>query len=69
MWIIDAHNPFPGVTSMGRAEETEFLNRPRIDVFEFILDAKSNPLWRPSVADIAKMPRSPSALEPPSGKA
>jgi uncharacterized membrane protein len=45
---------------MAHAEATVTIDRPIADVFQFILDGTQNPLWRPDVIDIVKMPNSPN---------
>jgi hypothetical protein len=47
---------------MAHAEATVTVNRLVSDVFPFILDGTRNPLWRPDVLDIAKVPNSPSGV-------
>lgn len=45
---------------MPHAEESITINRPVGDVFEFVLDGTKNPLWRPAVLDIERVPGKPS---------
>ncbi|HKV58444.1 MAG TPA: SRPBCC family protein [Ktedonobacteraceae bacterium] len=47
---------------MPHAEESITINRPIDDVFNFILDGTKNPLWRPSVVDIQRVPGKPSDI-------
>src|SRR5712691_6363795 len=44
---------------MPHAEESITINRPVGDVFEFVLDGTKNPLWRPAVLDIQRVPGKP----------
>ncbi len=41
---------------MPHAEESITINRPVGDVFDFVLDGTKNPLWRPAVVDIQRVP-------------
>ncbi len=45
---------------MPHAEESITINRPIGDVFNFVLDGTNNPLWRPAVIDIQRVPGKPS---------
>jgi uncharacterized membrane protein len=45
---------------MPHAEKSITINRPVGDVFEFVLDGTKNPLWRPAVLDIERVPGKPS---------
>jgi len=45
---------------MPHAEESITINRPIGDVFDFVLDGTNNPLWRPAVIDIQRVPGKPS---------
>src|ERR1700676_43417 len=45
---------------MPHAEESITINRPVGDVFDFVLDGTKNPLWRPAVLDIERVPGKPS---------
>src|SRR5690242_4530245 len=45
---------------MPHAEETILINQPTSTVFTFVLDGTNNPLWRPAVLDIERMPDKPS---------
>ena len=47
---------------MAHAEGSITINRPANVVFDFILDGANNPLWRPSVADIQRVPGTPSGV-------
>jgi uncharacterized membrane protein len=38
------------------------INRPVSTVFDFILDGTTNPLWRPGVLDIERIPNKPSGV-------
>ena len=38
---------------MAHAEKSVTINRPAQQVYDFILEGKNNPLWRPGVMDIA----------------
>jgi uncharacterized membrane protein len=42
--------------TMPHAEESITINRPVGDVFEFVLDGTKNPLWRPAILDIQRVP-------------
>ena len=44
---------------MPHAEESITINRPVGDVFDFVLDGTKNPLWRPAVVDIQRVPGRP----------
>lgn len=41
---------------MAHAENTLTINRPVQVVFDFLSDGLNNPLWRPTVTDIERMP-------------
>ena len=45
---------------MPHAEESITINRPANIVFNFVLDGTNNPLWRPAVLDIERVPGKPS---------
>ena len=45
---------------MPHAEESILINRPANIVFNFVLDGMNNPLWRPAVLDIERVPGKPS---------
>lgn len=45
---------------MPHAEESITINRPVSAVFNFVLDGMNNPLWRPAVLDIERVPGKPS---------
>lgn len=45
---------------MPHAEESITINRPTNAVFDFVLDGTKNPLWRPAVLDIERVPGKPS---------
>ena len=45
---------------MPHAEESITINRPINNVFNFVLDGTNNPLWRPAVLDIERVPGKPS---------
>ena len=45
---------------MPHAEESITINRPVSAVFNFVLDGTNNPLWRPAVLDIERVPGKPS---------
>ena len=47
---------------MAHAERTVTVNRSPNEVFDFILEGKNNPIWRPAVADIVKLPGTPSGV-------
>ena len=47
---------------MAHAEESITINRPANAVFDFVLDGTNNPLWRPSVVDIQRVPDKPSGV-------
>ena len=47
---------------MAHAERTVVIARPAAQIFEFILAGENNPLWRPSVADIARVPGKPRGV-------
>lgn len=44
---------------MAHAEQTITINRPVNAVFDFVLDGEKNPLWRPAVIDIQRVPGKP----------
>ena len=45
---------------MPHAEESVLINRPTSAVFDFVLDGTKNPLWRPAVVDIQRVPGKPT---------
>ena len=47
---------------MAHAEESITIARPVNTVFDFVLDGTKNPLWRPSVLDIERVPGKPSGV-------
>lgn len=47
---------------MAHAEGSITIDRPVNIVFDFILEGMNNPLWRPSVADIERVPGKPSGV-------
>jgi uncharacterized membrane protein len=47
---------------MAHAEENITINRPANAVFDFVLDGTNNPLWRPGVVDIQRVPGKPSGV-------
>src|SRR5579863_8742077 len=47
---------------MPHAEESITINRPASAVFNFVLDGTKNPLWRPAVLDIERVPGKPSGV-------
>jgi uncharacterized membrane protein len=47
---------------MAHAEESITISRPATAVFAFVLDGANNPLWRPAVTDIQRVPGSPSGV-------
>ena len=47
---------------MAHAEGSITIDRPANVVFDFILDGMNNPLWRPSVADIQRVPGKPAGV-------
>ena len=47
---------------MAHAEATITINQPANIVFDFILDGTKNPLWRPAVIDIQRVPDKPSGV-------
>ena len=44
---------------MAHAEGSIIIDRPINVVFDFIADGLNNPLWRPSVLDIQRLPGKP----------
>jgi uncharacterized membrane protein len=44
---------------MAHAEQNITIERSVKEVFDFILDGKNSPLWRPSVVDVQLMPGKP----------
>ena len=44
---------------MAHAEESITIHRPVNAVFDFVLDGTTNPLWRPGVVDIQRVPGKP----------
>ena len=47
---------------MAHAEQTIVINRPIKEVFDFVLEGKNNPLWRPAVIDIQAVPGKPTGV-------
>jgi uncharacterized membrane protein len=47
---------------MAHAEGSITIDRPIDIVFNFVADGLNNPLWRPSVTDIQRLPDSPSGV-------
>ena len=47
---------------MAHAEESITIHRPVNAVFDFVLDGTTNPLWRPGVVDIQRVPGKPSGV-------
>jgi uncharacterized membrane protein len=47
---------------MAHAEGSTTINRPARTVFDFVLDGMNNPLWRPAVKDIERVPGKPSGV-------
>lgn len=47
---------------MAHAEESITIQRPAPAVFAFVLDGAQNPLWRPAVVDIQRVPGTPSGV-------
>lgn len=47
---------------MAHAEESITISRPVNTVFDFVLDGTKNPLWRPAVVDIQRVPGKPSGI-------
>src|SRR6266498_4725826 len=47
---------------MAHAEQTIVINRPINEVFDFILDGKNSPYWRPAVIDIQPLPGKPAGV-------
>ena len=47
---------------MPHAEQSITINRPVSTVFNFVLDGTNNPLWRPAVLDIERVPGKPSGV-------
>jgi uncharacterized membrane protein len=47
---------------MAHAEGSITINRPANAVFNFVLDGTNNPLWRPAVVDIQRVPDKPSGV-------
>jgi uncharacterized membrane protein len=45
--------------TMAHAEESITINQPVNTVFDFVLDGTKNPLWRPAVIDIQRVPGKP----------
>src|SRR5436309_11616901 len=48
--------------TMAHAEESITIHRPVNAVFDFVLDGTTNPLWRPGVVDIQRVPGKPSGV-------
>ena len=44
---------------MAHAEQSITINRPGNTIFDFILDGKNSPHWRPSVIDVQQVPGKP----------
>ncbi len=47
---------------MAHAEKTVTIQRSAKEIFDFILDGRNNPLWRPSVADIEQVQGAPKGV-------
>ena len=47
---------------MAHAEESITIHRPVNAVSDFVLDGTTNPLWRPGVVDIQRVPGKPSGV-------
>lgn len=47
---------------MAHAEGSITIDRPVGAVFDFLIDGMNNPRWRPSVADIQRVPGKPSGV-------
>jgi uncharacterized membrane protein len=47
---------------LAHAESTIIIDRPVKTVFDFLLDGMNNPLWRPSVVDIQRVPGKPAGV-------
>ena len=47
---------------MAHAEESTTINRPVDEVFNFVLDVRNNPCWRPAVLDIQQVPDKPAGV-------
>jgi len=47
---------------MAHAEGAIVINRPAGAIFAFLLDGMNNPLWRPAVTDIARVPGTPDGV-------
>src|SRR5215472_18577831 len=47
---------------MAHAEANITINRPVNVVFDFVLDGTKNPLWRPAVVDITRVPDKPTGV-------
>ena len=47
---------------MAHAEGNITIDRPVKVVFDFLLDGMNNPLWRPSVVDIQRVPGKPAGV-------
>jgi len=47
---------------MAHAEGNTTISRPSRIVFDFVLDGMNNPLWRPAVIDIERVPGKPSGV-------
>ena len=47
---------------MAHAEGSIAIDRPANAVFDFVLDGTNNPLWRPAVVDIVRVPGKPSGV-------
>ena len=47
---------------MAHAEEWITINRPVDEVFNFVLDGRNNPRWRPAVLDMQPVPGKPAGV-------
>ncbi len=47
---------------MAHAEGTITIDRPVNVVFDFLLEGMNNPLWRPAVLDIQRVPGKPAGV-------
>ncbi len=47
---------------MAHAEGSITIDRPAKAVFDFVLDGTNNQLWRPTVADIQRVPGKPAGV-------
>ncbi len=48
--------------TMAHAENSITIERPSNVVYDFVLDGARNPLWRPAVVSIERIPGSPSGV-------